>query len=175
MPKNLKNLSEIKKELKIYLKDKRVYDVVLFGSFVKGKLTPGDIDVAVISDEELDEIRGFHISFFKTQDFFTNIPSLVNTLFREGFSLKHNKSFSEVYGFRNKCMFVYDLTSLNSSNKVRVVNFLRGKGDKGLVVGEGGEWVVNGVFICPVNKDYLFEQFFLNHKIKFKKSYLLIH
>ncbi len=176
MQKKLKSLSEIKKELKIYLKDKEVYDVVLFGSFVKGKINPNDLDVAIISDKILEEVEEFHISFIKPQDFFINIPSLVSTLFKEGFSLKHNRSFSEIYGFKNRVLFSYDLSSEKKSKKVKIVNFLRGRGEVGgLVQDQGGDWLGNGIFIIGLDKDYLFEQFFLNNKIKFKKSYLLMH
>jgi len=176
MLKRLKSLSEIKKELRFYLDNKQVYDVILFGSYVKGKENPSDIDVAIISMGELKEVEGYHISFLEPLDFFKNIPSLANTLFREGYSLKFDKNFSENYGFQNKCMFVYWLSDLTASNKVTAVNFLRGiNGKKGMVEEQGGEWIANQVFLSSVNKDYLFEQFFLNHKIKFKKSYILIH
>jgi predicted nucleotidyltransferase len=176
MLKKLKNLSEIKKELKFYLNNKDVYDLILFGSFVKGKVNPGDLDIALISDKELKEIEGFHISFIKPIDFFINIPSLATTLLREGFSLKHNKPFSEVYGFKNSILFSYNLKNVDNVKKVKIVNFLRGKkGENGLVAEQKGRWIGNGLFIVDINKDYLFDEFFTNHKIKFKKSYILIH
>ncbi len=171
---NLKNLSEIKKRLRNILKDKKVYDVVLFGSFVKGKVLPKDIDIAIISEKTDFDLSGFHISILSINDFFEPL-SLVNTLLREGYSLKHNKFFSEVYGFRNKCLFKYALTNLSASKKVSVVNFLRGKkGERGLVKEKDGEWISNQVFLCPVFFEFIFEKFFINAKIKFKKFYCLI-
>jgi len=176
MQSNLKNLLEVKKKLRPYLTNPKVFDVVLFGSFVKGKSNPFDIDVVVIADCELEEIEGFHISFLSPTDFFKNIPSLVSTIFKEGFSLKHEKYFSAVYGFENKCMFIYELSGLSSSKKVQVVNFLRGnKQQKGLVEDKRGEWLSQGCFSCAIEYDYLFDQFFINQKVKFKKYYLLMH
>ncbi|MCR4327795.1 MAG: nucleotidyltransferase domain-containing protein [Nanoarchaeota archaeon] len=151
-----------------------VYDVILFGSFVKGKTEPQDIDVAVISDKKIFKFKNYHVSIISLEDFFKPI-GLVNTLIREGYSLKKNKPFSEVYGFKNKCLFRYELSDLSASKKVQVVNFLRGrKGEKGLVLEKEGEWVSNQVFLCPVIYDSIFDKFFMNAKIKFRKYYVLI-
>jgi predicted nucleotidyltransferase len=173
---NSKELLIIKKDLREILKDKEVYDIILFGSFVKGKANPKDIDVAIISNKKFDNLgKKFHASFISLDDFFKPI-GLMNTLFREGYSLRKNKSFSEVYGFKNKCLFKYELSGLSASEKVMAVNFLRGKnGDKGLVLNKYGEWISNQVFLCPVIYDSIFDRFFINSKIKFKKYYVLIN
>ena len=177
MLSNLKNLSVIKSRLKPFLKKKEIIDVILFGSFVKGKPLPRDIDVAIISELDIKpNVDGFHFSVLKPSEFFTKPPMLATTLLREGYSLRTDRPFSENLGFKSRVMFVYNLTSLNSSEKVRIVNNLRGKGGaKGLVEEYGGEWLSNSVFISPLNNGYIFEQFFLTNKVKFKKSNILIH
>ena len=172
MQMNLEKLSNIKKDLKDLIKDKEIYDLILFGSFVKGKESPNDIDIAIISEKKDFLVKGFHISVISPQDFFKPI-SLIKTLLQEGYSLKKNKFFSEIYGFRNKCLFRYELSGLSASKKVTFVNFLKGKG-KGLVLEKEGEWISNQVFLCPIEAEYIFEQFFINSKIKFKKFYCLI-
>ncbi len=169
-----KELRKIKNKLKKIINNKKVYDVILFGSFVKGKTMPSDIDVAIISDEKVNSVDGFHVSNLNLRDFLKPV-SLVKTLLREGYSLKKNMAFSEVYGFRNKCLFKYDLRNLTPSKKVKVVRFLRGRAsEEGLVLEKGGEWISNQVFFCPVISESIFERFFLNNKIKFKKYFLLI-
>ena len=178
---NYKEILKIKKQFGKLLKDKRIQDIILFGSFVKGKAIPKDIDVVIVSNENFSDLTklksnfsNFHISILSFEDFFRP-TSLINTLLREGYSLKKNKSFSEIYGFRNRCLFKYELINLNPSEKVTTVNFLRGKGkEKGLVLEKEGEWISNQVFLCPVKFESLFEKFFLNKKIKFKKFYCLI-
>ena len=168
------SLLKIKKDLKRILSDKEVYDIIIFGSFVKGKANPSDIDLAIISDKKNFEIKGFHVSVISLIDFFKPVE-LINTLLREGYSLKRDKSFSESYGFKNKCLFRYELTELSLSKKVQVVNFLRGKKhEKGLVLDKEGEWISNQVFLCPVIFDSIFERFFLTNKVKFRKYYILI-
>src|SRR3989339_606432 len=145
MQMNSKELLTIKKKFKDILKDKQVYDVVLFGSFVKGKIVPRDIDVVILSDKNNFNVDGFHISVLN------------------------------VYDFNNVCLFKYDLSGLSASQKVSCVNFLRGKkGEKGLVFDSGGEWISNQVFFCPVFAESVFERFFINKKIKFKKFFCLI-
>jgi len=167
----------VKSKLKRYLNEKGVLDIVIFGSAVKGKALPRDIDVVVISEREFKiDIPGFHVNFLKPDDFFKNPPTLVNTLFREGYSLKNGKSFSEIYRFKSKVLFRYELKGLRASLKVKVVNVLRGKGvNEGLVLENGGEWLANQIFIVPIGNENLFEKFFLNFKIKFNKSYILMH
>ena len=72
MQMNSKILS-IKNKLKKYLKDRDILDVIVFGSVVKGKAMPNDIDIAIISNKEMKiSIKGFHISLLKSEDFFHN-------------------------------------------------------------------------------------------------------
>jgi hypothetical protein len=167
----------IKNKLKKYLKNKDILDIIVFGSAIKGKAMPDDMDIAVISDKKIRmEIEGFHISFLNPKDFCSNPPSIVHTLFREGYSLKAGKPFSEIFKFLNKVLFKYELSNLNSSMKVKIVNILRGKSSaKGMVEENNGEWLANQVFFVPVENENLFEKFFLNFQIKFRKFYVLMH
>lgn len=181
MPMNLEIISKIRSKLKSILKNKEILDVILFGSIVKGKSLPNDIDIAIITEKKkLDllklDLDIFHVSILSPRDFFINPPIIINTLLREGFSIKKNKSFSESYNFSSRILFKYDLSNINLSTKVKIVNNLRGKGkEKGLVLECNGEWIANQVFTVPVDKLELFERFFLNFKIKFNKYYVLMH
>jgi len=167
----------IKNKIGRHLKNKDILDIVIFGSAVKGKSLPKDIDIAIISETGAHiEVLGTHVSILKPVDFFKNPPSLVHTLLREGYSLRNNKYLSETYKFLNKTLFVYNLAGLTATTKVKVVNALRGKNsDKGLVKESNGEWLAKQVFIVPVGVDYIIEQFFLNFKVKYKKHFILIH
>lgn len=174
---NSKVLVSIKSKLKKYLKDKEIYDIILFGSFVKGKEDYSDIDLAFVARKDIEfDNEGFHVAVLKPEDFFGKPPSLVNTLLREGYSLKNNRLFAESFNFSPNVLFNYNLSSLSPSLKVKVVNALRGRKDeRGLVLENKGEWVSNNVFVVGVNNESLFEKFFLNFKIKFQKRYVLMH
>mgnify|MGYP001601946778 CR=1 FL=1 len=177
MQKNLKNISKIKSKLAAYLKNKDVLDVILFGSVVKGKSNPNDIDIALITEKtDIETINGFHISIIRPKEFFIKPPSLINTLLREGHSLKNNKPLAELLRFRSKVLFYYSLSSLTPSIKVKIVRLLKGSGkNKGMVKEYGGEWIANQVFNVPTNAEYIFEKFLIEFNIKFTKSHILIH
>lgn len=174
---NSKELLKIKSELKEYLRNKEVIDIVLFGSFVKGSLLAKDIDIAIITNSKINiKNKKFHIVLINPEEFLSKPSLIINTLFREGYSLKKNKLFSENYGFRQKVLFSYNLIGLNPSRKVKIVNSLRGiKKQKGLVEENYGEWIANQVFIVPVLNEKIFEKFFINLKINYRKNYILMH
>ena len=57
-----------------------------------------------------------------------------------------------------------------------MVGLLRGKDKReGLIKEYGAEWLTNNVFLAPIKAEYIFEQFFIQNKIKFKKLNLLVH
>ncbi|MEK6927010.1 MAG: nucleotidyltransferase domain-containing protein [Nanoarchaeota archaeon] len=175
--KNTEQLLKIKNEFSKILKDKEIQDIIVFGSLIKGKATPQDIDIAIISEkQEFEEKEGYHISLISPNEFLSGSLTLSSTLIREGYSLKHNCFFSEIFRFKSKSLFSYSLSNLPASKKVQFVNILRGKnGSKGLVEENKGEWLANQVFILPIDSDYLFDKLFENFSIKYKKSYILIH
>jgi len=153
---NSENLLKIKSELKNLIKEKNILDIIIFGSAAKGKLNPNDIDIAVISDNKnikTELNKKFHISIISIKDFFIKPIPLINTLLREGFSIKHNKPFSEIFNFENRTLFTYNLKKLSNSNKVKLVNILHGRNNKGLVENYNGKWLANQVFIAPVENE----------------------
>jgi len=185
---NSKLRSLINKKLGFLINNKEIIDLIIIGSAIKGKALPRDIDIAVIVYKELskelkkrlDEMPNFHISILTVKDFFINPPSLVATLFREGYSIKNKKFFAENFRFLNRVLFKYNLAPLPASIKVKIVNILRGKDkgkgkEMGLVEKNEGEWIANQVFIVPIQTDKLIEEFFNNFKVNYKKFYVLIH
>lgn len=170
-------LSIVENKVKKLINNKEIIDVIVFGSFAKGKEDYNDIDIAIISQEEVDfKEEGIHLSKLKPIDFFITPSSITNTLIREGYSLKHKKEFSESWNFKSKILFNYDLKNLKNTSKVRIVNLLRGnKNNKGMVDIYKGVWLSNGVFTINIENEYLFDSFFKENNINFTKSYILIH
>lgn len=171
---NSKELSKIKTDLRGLLRDPGILDVILFGSSIKGKHNPSDIDIAVISEKQApSQKEPYHISNINPREFALDPPMLANILLREGYSLRRNKPFAQRFHFTSKILFTYDLRDLSPSKKVKIVNILRGK--NGLVAQCKGEWIARQVFLAPIENDKVFEDLFLAHGIKFKRSFLLIH
>lgn len=170
-------IQKARSKLSKLLKDKEVIDIILFGSAIKGKANPNDIDVCIITNKEQSmDINGFHISQLTPEELISGGLTLPNTLLREGFSLKHNTAFADLFRFKNKILYTYSLTSLNPSKKVQMVNILRGRNkNNGLVLESKGEWLSNQVFTIPLDSEYLFDKLLSNFNIKYTKNYILIH
>jgi len=74
-----------------------------------------------------------------------------------------------------KALFWYDLTSLPASSKVRLVYTLKGRqGETGLVEKFGGEFLVNGCFILPAEKEKEMKEVFKRWKVKFQSKIIMI-
>lgn len=74
-----------------------------------------------------------------------------------------------------KVLFWYDLTSLKPSHKVRFVYTLKGrKGETGLIEKFGGEFLVNGCFILPAEKEKEMREVFKFWKVKFKNKKIMV-
>lgn len=72
-------------------------------------------------------------------------------------------------------LFWYDLTSLKPSDKVRFVYTLKGrKGETGLIERFGGEFLVNGCFILPMEKEKEMREVFKFWKVRFKSKKIII-
>jgi len=117
-------MKKLVKKLKKLLNN-NVLDLVIFGSFIKNKLDPKDIDIAAIIRERVDiaklkksltEIdKKIHLQVVSLEDYDKFIWL---TLIREGYSVKHNKYLYELYNIKPVVLFKYDLRKLTLSNKV---------------------------------------------------------
>ncbi len=117
-------MEQLVRELKKLLKDKKVIDLVVFGSFVKNEINPKDIDIVAIVREKsaleelkkgIKEIGNTHLQILTLEDYDKFIWL---TLIKEGYSTKHNKYLHEVYNIKPVMLFKYDLRKLTPSNKV---------------------------------------------------------
>jgi len=119
-------MKELAKKLRKLLVNKDIIDIVIFGSKAKGAIAPTDLDIAVITDTEVDkkklkdslkkEVRkeiDLQVLSAKDYDKFIWI-----TIMREGYSVKHNSYLSEVIGISPIVLYKYSLKSLTLSKKV---------------------------------------------------------
>lgn len=181
------------KELSKYLKEKlkgidltEVTDILLFGSAVKGKEFPEDIDLCIIfrkkiSGKTIEEIENklknlnVHISSLTIDNFFSKPHSLAKTLLLEGISILNGKPFIQNFGFSSYTLYSYELSKLKPSEKVRFVYLLKGRKEEGMVKKMNGEWIADGCFIIPVQKDSEMLIILKKWQIPFKRKEILIH
>ncbi len=147
------------KKLKTLLEKnkKEVVDILLFGSYVKGRLSPKDIDLAVLENgvdrssfkkRILEFISHADVQFLSFKDY---DRSLWLTLLREGYSVKHQKYLYELYRVQPSVLYSYSLQSLTASQKVMFARAI--KNIKGI------ERLSNHVVLVPMSSSSEFADF----------------
>ncbi|MFH1440297.1 MAG: nucleotidyltransferase domain-containing protein [Candidatus Woesearchaeota archaeon] len=151
---NKKFLKELKNLLKKY---KYLKDIIIFGSYVKGKLRPNDVDIAIIliNESELIDIKKDITNIAKQIKINKNIDiEIVDSIYdmlwpvllREGFSIKKNKYLFELYNIKPCVLYKYNLTKLNPVQKVQ---FTRGL--KTMIRSVSGKILSRTVVLIPIN------------------------
>lgn len=182
MSKNSKSYSIIKKECKKYL-NKNIVDILLFGSMARGKYDVMDIDICIIFREKQDmglinelsnslENKGInvHMSTLVIDEFFTQPHSLIRTLLKEGKSILTNKELSENFGLVINALYVYNLTSLKKSERVKFTYLIRGRNDEGFVRKNKGYFLAPSCFVIPIACDHEIKQILDMWNIKYSRK-----
>ena len=165
------------KRLENLLKNyKEIDDFIIFGSAVKGKNKPNDIDVAVITEKkELDFVakinqelgEGIHIELVKPSSLLKTRLSL--NLLMEGYSVSKKDYLHNLLGLEPIKMFIYDLKGFSRSKKALFSMALTK-----LMNSFGGKRLAPGAVIIPIGKSESFNDFLDSWQIKYKtKEYTL--
>ena len=114
--------SEVFLKLKKTIEKYDLEDIIVFGSFVKGKTIPRDIDVCLIFKENISlnvvrdvQLRlgdNFHVSSLSIDNFFDKKHNLSQTLLFEGISAKSGKRLSEIYSTDSYGLYYYDISDM---------------------------------------------------------------
>lgn len=163
-----------------------IADIFLFGSAVKGKEFPRDIDICIvfrkkISNEIIKEIENklknfnIHISSLNVDNFFRKPHSLIKTLLVEGISIFNGNPFIQNFGFSSYVLYSYSLLKLKPSEKVKFVYLLKGRDGDGIVKRFEGKWIIDGCFIIPIQKDNEMLAIFKKWMIPYQRKEILIH
>lgn len=183
----------MQKQLRKYLeseKDKSIFDIIIYGSAVKGKLAPEDIDIAVIFKggnlrERLEKIQSIKnrlkplnkkvdIKQLTLEDLFSSAFLAKEGIILEGISIFRNKSFSETMGFKSSTLFWYSLQGLTHTQKVKFNYILAGRNTiTGIIKEFQIERLANGAVKVPIRKSIEFEEILRINKINYKKKDIL--
>lgn len=139
-------------------------DIIIFGSTSKGKVNPADLDLAILSDvnlnqlvlkKEVESIVGkAHLTFYSISDFDKLITL---TLIKEGYSVKHQRYLFEVFGIDPVVLFNYSLKKLTPSQRVMFY--------RGLNKFKDLKKLSNRVVLVPIKVSSDFENFLLEWKL----------
>lgn len=165
-------LAELKKNLrKILKKYNLIKDIIIFGSFVKGRDNPNDIDLAFILVEKdmqlVDLIKKelvtdkIHLEFINLEDIYFN--QLFLSLINEGYSIKNDSFLRDILKIRPMRFYSYNLKHLNKSKKT-----IFGAALKNNLKKIKGEKIGAGAVLIPIDQTSYFEDFLDVWGMKYK-------
>lgn len=172
---------------KFIVKNKDIFDIIIYGSAVRGKTKIRDIDVAVISskkrmiEEKLhlaqqlkNEIKNIFsyemdIRCVDMEDLSDSAFLARKGIIAEGYSLIKNKPLVSLFGFETKVLFAYSLGKLKPSQKITFQYIMKGRrGQKGLLELREGKPLGKGVVIIPLRHCEEFKELFEKLNIDYK-------
>ena len=156
-----------------------VDDVILFGSVVRGKDKPSDIDIMIIFKSKVDKEVEYSIG--KLFDVPVSIVSKTKksvldsafdareSILFEGKSLISGKILSEKYGFSSLGMFKYDFKSWSNVQKTKFYYALNGRGEStGMFQKYNCIKLSDKILLVPLSNIESFREFLESWKIEFK-------
>lgn len=190
MQKDLLKSQKLKSEIKNF-KTESIFDIVAYGSVVRGKEKANDLDIAIILNkkEKLNEKLKMAAKLKDGLDFLEidvdvktiDILDLLDPTFiarqailTEGYSLLNRKFLHESFGFNAFTIFTYDLQNLTESQKKMLYYALKGRrGQKGMLKLKGGEQLSNCMIKVPIQHSEEFKS--LMKKLKFNYETILTY
>lgn len=177
MSKELLANTKFKSKVKEFFernKDK-IIDIILFGSSVKGKKEPSDIDILLIHKDKKDldvsyalkkSLNSFGLNL---QIIDKTYPELFKDAFQakeaflsEGYSLVYEHFLSVGLGYMGFILFKYELKGFNKSKSMRFYYSLygRNKSEEGMLKKLKAIKFSNSIILCPLEsceelKDYM--------------------
>ena len=182
-------LTDLKKWLKAEQQDKDIFDIILYGSAVKGKENPRDIDIVIlfrkgtlkerlekiqtikkkIQLEQKVDIKGVLWEELFQAEFFAR-----SGIYIEGISIFDGKPFAQKIGFIGFALFVYSLQDKSHTEKVKFNYVLGGRGMEGMIASVEGQRIAPGVILIPIKHSAEFEAVLQRHHIQYSKKQVLV-
>lgn len=178
--KNNSTITLLSRKTKPY--EKEVQDIILFGSFLRGKNHAQDIDILVVFANDVEKtveknireslrIVDSRVSVIsKSQDTIQDAGFLArDTIAIEGYSLLTNQFLMDKHGLTPVHMFLTDIGRLNRSDKQRFYYALNGRSEPGVLDNLCAVRLANDTFIVPVVRAAIFEDFLNYWNISFEQ------
>jgi len=147
------------------LEDPEVLDVLIFGSTVRGKQTPSDLDVCVIWKGRKRAVPGA-ISKTYAELFSPDFLAREDVL-SDAFSLRLNKRLAEAFGYDSFVGFMYSLRRKDYNERARFHNALRNISKELEILR------FKGFALVPVAVSEKFKDFLEYWKVPFRETRIL--
>lgn len=178
--KQLSIWQRLKKSLKtLLIKSEEIQDFIVFGSLVKGKYAPKDIDIALVvgkknisltgeAKEQLGNFSNLDLEMITPEEMYQTRLGMV--LITEGFSIKRNKFLREELGISPMKIYVYEIKSFTQTRKV-----LFGRGLNLIIKNINGTRLGAGCVMIPISHTAEFEDFLDTWNLKYStKEYTVL-
>lgn len=194
----LRKNTKLKKSLESALKThEQLLDIILFGSAVRGKEEPRDLDILLVFKDKVDreivyDLRkeferrmalektqpkvGVDVDAKSYHEIFESRYLPRERILAEGYSIKNGDFIHSLYGYIAFSMFRYSLKGKKASERVRFYYALlgRGKKEKGIIDSVNGIKFSNSVVLVPVDNEEKFSDFLKNWRIEYKLTLMMI-
>ena len=178
--------TESKKTYKCH--NSEILDIILFGSTVKGKEKPNDIDILLLFKEKKDQqiIYDFRKALEKKLSLPIEVTGktyeeLLSSSFvaresflTEGYSLVHTTSVAESLGFMPRILFIYELKGKTKSECMRFYYSLHGRNTTGILTTLRSIKFTESSILCPIEFEENMKEFFTNWNILFREIPILL-
>ncbi len=178
------NCKRFKKE------NKAIFDIVIYGSFTRGKKGLRDIDMMIIfRDTKLKErleiaqrfkseikkkVDDLDVKTMNLDDFFDETLLARQGVLIEGYSLVKNKPLAELLGLNGYVIFTYNLKNLDHNKKTQFTYALSGRNTEGVLKSVKGVSLGRGAVQIPIENSEEFEEFLEKWGIEYSMKKALI-
>lgn len=141
-----------------------VHDVIVFGSLMRGKESPSDIDILILFQFKEDRELAYNLrksmekNYPKVEVIPKTFESLMSSTFQaretvlwEGYSCRTGQPFAEGFGFFPQVLFKFHFKKISASRRIQFFYSLKGRGGSpGMINRLGLSKFSDGVLACPV-------------------------
>ncbi len=180
--------TKLKNELhKIVKQHPEVLDILLFGSSVRGKSTPADIDILLLFQEKVDKnveytARNILQKYAKNISIISKTEKTIldpafdarESMLFEAQSLLTGKNIAHQYGFSSFGMFKYHFNQWSKLQKTKFYYALNGRGKTGIADQYKSIKLSDSVMLVPLEHIEEFRSFLESWKVEYKYIPLII-
>lgn len=165
-----------------------IIDIILFGSSVRGKEKPNDVDILILFKKGKDidlsyllkkklEKFGYNIEITNKnyKELFDESFKAREAILSEGYSLICRKFLSDGLGYMNFILFKYELKGFNKSDRMRFYYSLYGRnGQKGILKELEAIKFSETILLCKIQNSEMMREYLENWNINFIEFPILI-
>lgn len=167
---------------------KEILDIIIFGSTIRGKKTPKDLDIIILYRNKEDEELSYKLKkILEKENVTTDITSKTykglfdnnfiakEAILKEGYSIINKELLCKKLNYSSYILFKYNLNKLSKSKKISFYYSLYGRnGNKGMISKKGLIKFSESTILCPIDKSEETKEYLTQQKIEYTETPILI-